>query len=124
MYNEEVASGQAYEGRADLGNTETGDGKRFKGRGLIQLTGRANYQAYGEYKGQDFTTEDNMKRVATDPNLATDVAGWFWTESKSLNQLADIDDVNSITYKINGGYNGLAERKAHLARAKFFLRTP
>ena len=119
-YAEEIASGEAYEGRADLGNTQPGDGRRFKGRGLIQLTGRANYQAYGEAIGIDLLEGDNGRRVATDPNLAVDVACWFW-ETRGLNALADRDDVRAITRRINGGLNGLADRAQQLARGKFFL---
>jgi putative chitinase len=120
-YEEELASGEAYEGRADLGNTEPGDGPRFKGRGLIQLTGRANYAAYGAARGDDFTEGDAPSRIARNPELAADVAGWFWT-LKKLNPLADADNVRAVTRRINGGYNGLADRIEYLARAKFFLR--
>jgi putative chitinase len=119
-YSEEIASGEAYEGRADLGNTQPGDGKRFKGRGLIQLTGRSNYKRYGNARGRDFTTDETARLLATDPDLAVDVSCWFWVKYK-LNALADADDVMAITKKINGGYNGLPDRKAKLARAKFFL---
>ena len=117
-YSEEGASGAAYEGRADLGNTQAGDGKLFKGRGLIQITGRANYKAYGDARGQDYVT--NPTRLATDPAVAVDSAFWFWNTS-NLNSLADADNVNAITLKINGGYNGLADRQAKLARAKCLL---
>lgn len=119
-YSEEIADGSQYEGRADLGNTEPGDGKRFKGRGLIQLTGRNNYKAYGEYKKQDFLTEPNNRLIATDAYLAVDVACWFWFRH-NLNQLADSDNVKAITKIINGGYNGLEDRKHRVRRAKFLL---
>ena len=119
-YSEEIASGAAYEGRADLGNTHPGDGVRFKGRGLIQLTGRANYTKYGQDRKRDFTTGANPKLIATDPILAVDVAVWFWTKH-GLNALADRDDVIAVTQAINGGLNGLADRKAKLLRAKCFL---
>lgn len=123
-YAEELASGAAYEGRKDdLGNTEKGDGVRFKGRGLIQITGRANYKAYGDSIGQDLTTGGNWTRLATDPFLAVDCAGWFW-ESRKLNELADQDDIEKITKVINGGRNGIDDRKAYLARAKWFLVYP
>ena len=113
-----MASGEAYEGK--LGNNQPGDGPRFKGRGLIQLTGRDNYNAYGKAKGIDYTTQAAAKLLATNPVVAVDVACWFWT-LLSLNALADKDDVTEITKKINGGFNGLEKRKAFLARAKFFL---
>ena len=119
-YSEEIASGSAYEGRVDLGNTQPGDGVRFKGRGLIQLTGRANYTKYGKARNRDFTTGDHPKLIASDPVLAVDVASWFWTQH-GLNALADKDDVTAVTQVINGGLNGLADRKAKLIRAKFFL---
>jgi putative chitinase len=119
-YTEEIASGAAYEGRADLGNTEPGDGVRFKGRGLIQLTGRANYQAYGDAVGRDLCGDGRWTAVAEDPALCVDVAGWFWSR-RGLNLLADEDNVHRITRRINGGLNGLEDRQAKLARAKFFL---
>lgn len=119
-YCEELASGDAYEGRLDLGNREPGDGRRFKGRGLIQLTGRANYQAYSDARGADFVTGANPHRIASEPALAADVAVWFWTV-KRLNRLADRDDLRGITRRINGGFNGLADRCRRLARAKWFL---
>ena len=119
-YSGELADGSAYEGRIDLGNTQPGDGPRFKGRGLIQLTGRANYIAYGNARNQDFVTGNNYLLIATDPNLAVDVACWYWT-THGLNALADADDLNGITLKINGGYNGLGDRAAHLQRAKCLL---
>lgn len=122
-YNEEIASGTAYEDRKDLGNTQKGDGARFKGRGLIQLTGRSNYLAYGKSIGRDLTVDGNWNLVATDPELAVDVAGWFW-ETRGLNAWADADKVEKITRIINGGLNGLADRKAYLARSKWFLVYP
>jgi len=118
VYAEELASGDAYEGRTDLGNTQPGDGRRFKGRGLIQLTGRANYTAYGKAIGKDLTAHPEL--VATDPVLAVDAACWFW-ETRKINALADADNVEAITRRINGGLNGFEDRKAYLRRAKFFL---
>ena len=119
-YAEELASGEAYEGRKDLGNTEPGDGPRFKGRGLIQLTGRTNYLKYGQAIGKDLVTNDHWKLVAEEPELAVDVACWYW-DTHHLNQSADEDDITTITRRINGGLNGLDSRKALLTRAKFFL---
>ena len=121
-YCEEIASGDAYEGRKDLGNTKPGDGRRFKGRGLIQLTGRANYAAYSKARGIDYTTDEGAKLVAEDPETAVDVACWFWT-THNLNALADQDDITTITKRINGGLNGFEDRKAKLARAEFFIKT-
>lgn len=119
-YVEELADGSAYEGRRDLGNTEPGDGPRFKGRGLIQLTGRANYTRYGRAVGQDLVTGDNPKRVAQDLTLAADVAGWFWAVNQ-LNAPAGADDLRAVTKRINGGFNGLADRQARLDRAKWLF---
>lgn len=122
VYSEELASGEAYEGRVkNLGNTQKGDGKRFKGRGLIQLTGRTNYKAYGDDIGVDLTVDGAWTRVATDPTLAVGAAGWFWA-TKGLNDVADSDDVYKITRIINGGTNGLEDRMQFLQRARFFLR--
>lgn len=117
-YAEEIADGSAYEGRADLGNTRAGDGKRFKGRGLIQLTGRANYTEYSKDSGVDYVA--NPKKVATDRYVAVDVACWFWNKKK-LNTFADRDDVKAVTRRINGGYNGLDDRIDYLTRAKAVL---
>ena len=119
-YSEEVADGSAYEDRVDLGNTQPGDGPRFKGRGLIQLTGRGNYAAFGKARNRDFLSPPNNFAIATDPSLAVDVSCWYW-ESRELNTLADADDLNAITLKVNGGFNGLADRAAHLRRAKCLL---
>lgn len=119
-YVEELASGDAYEGRRDLGNTQPGDGARFKGRGLIQLTGRANYQKYGEAIGKDLVTNGNWRLVADDAFLAVDVACWFWS-LHGLNGFADQDDILTITKRINGGLNGLEDRRMLLTRGKFFV---
>lgn len=108
-----------YEGRRDLGNTQPGDGYRFRGRGLIQLTGRNNYSKYAAFLGRDLTTGDNPDLVGQ-PDLAVDAAGWFWN-SRQLNNYADRDDVLSITKRINGGTNGLDDRKNFLKRAKAAL---
>jgi putative chitinase len=112
-YMEEIASGQAYEGRKDLGNTQPGDGKRFKGRGPIQFTGRANYRRAGKALGLDL--EGHPEKVAT-PEVGTRVAGWFW-KTHGLNELADKGDFKLITRRINGGYNGLASRQKYYRRA-------
>lgn len=116
VYQEEIASGSAYEGRKDLGNTETGDGVKFKGRGLIQITGRKNYTSYGTYKSEDFTTSPKNKKLGELP-YCVDSAGWYWSKNLSidLNDYADKDDIIYITYRINGGFNGyLDDRKPKL----------
>ncbi|WP_421658373.1 glycoside hydrolase family 19 protein [Leptothermofonsia sp. ETS-13] len=109
---EEYASGEDYEYRDDLGNTQPGDGVRFKGRGLIQVTGRANYLECGRALGVDLIS--NPKRLA-DPDLASRSAGWYWS-TRQLNGDADRDDVRTVTRVINGGYNGLEDR-IHLLQA-------
>jgi len=110
---EELASGSAYEGRRDLGNTQPGDGVRYKGRGPIQLTGRANYRAAGRALGIDL--EGNPSR-AKDPDVAFRIAGWYWN-SRNLNTYADAGNFREVTRRINGGYNGLASREAYYRRA-------
>jgi predicted chitinase len=112
-YMEEIASGAAYEGRRDLGNTQPGDGRRYKGRGPIQLTGRANYRAAGKALGIDL--ENNPTR-ASDPDVAFRIAAWYWS-SRNLNQYADAGNFSAITYRINGGYNGAADRNRYYATA-------
>ena len=119
-YAEEIASGDAYESRRDLGNTKPGDGRRFKGRGLIQLTGRANYREFGEFVGRDLLSDEGARTVATDPHLAVLAAVWYW-DTRKINAHADKDDVYKVTRRINGGLNGLADRKKYLGRAKFFM---
>lgn len=116
-YMEELASGQAYEGRSDLGNTQPGDGKRYKGRGPIQLTGRANYRTFGRAIGIDL---ERHPEIAAIPSIGLHIALEYW-KSRGLNTLADADNVREITRKINGGWNGLADREAHLAKIKGWL---
>lgn len=118
LYAEEIASGAAYEGRSDLGNTQPGDGKRYKGRGLIQLTGRANYAAYSKDSGVDYVAKPEL--VATDPFVGVDVACWYWNK-RGISKFADQDDVKAVTKAINGGYNGLDDRIQYLVRAKGVL---
>ncbi len=116
-YMEEIASGSAYEGRKDLGNTQPGDGKRYKGRGPIQLTGRANYQKYGDLLGLDLI---NNPTIAATKEVGFRIAGQFW-KLNGLNELADQQDFKQITKRINGGYNGLDDRTKYYNRAKQVL---
>lgn len=114
LYTEEIASGAKYEGRKDLGNTQKGDGVKFKGRGLIQLTGRSNYQKYKQFCGYDVVAKPTL---LSQPTGAVRSAMWFW-QTHGLNELADADDFLTITKRINGGTNGLESRKEYLKRAK------
>lgn len=105
-YDEEIHDGSNYEGRSDLGNNQPGDGKRYKGRGYIQLTGRANYRQYGNLIGVDL---ENNPDLAKDPNIAARVAIEYW-KKRVDRTAAKNGDVRTVTYNINGGYNGLADR--------------
>lgn len=112
-YFEEIADGSAYEWRQDLGNVYAGDGMRYKGRGPIQLTGRANYRAAGAALGLDL--EGNPELVAT-PEVGFRTTCWYWT-SRSLNAYADAGNLDMVIYLINGGYNGYDERWAYYRAA-------
>lgn len=116
---EEYADGSAYEWRKDLGNVRRGDGRRYKGRGVIQLTGRANYRRYGEILGLDL---ENNPELAETPEVSVLTALEYWKQKK-LNSLADEDNVKRITKLINGGYNGLNDRINKLRRAKKAIAT-
>jgi putative chitinase len=123
QYMEEIASGAAYEGRADLGNTQPGDGVRFKGSGPIQLTGRANFRNFTQWaQSQGHTNLDfeaHPELVRQDPKWGFLAASWYWVVARpNLNSQADADDLNAVTRSINGGTNGLADRRARLARCK------
>jgi predicted chitinase len=99
-----------------LGNTEAGDGRRFKGRGPIQITGRANYHRFGTLLGTDLVSQPER---AAEPDLGFRIAALFWSK-KGLNALADNADPQSfreITRRINGGFNGLADRQKFFAAA-------
>ena len=108
-----TAAQTRYEGRADLGNTQPGDGSKFRGRGLIQITGRANYKACGEALGLDLIRQPELLEK---PQHACMSAAWFWA-SRGLNTLADAGQFDKITQRINGGQNGAADRQALYARA-------
>lgn len=103
-----------YEGRADLGNTELGDGFRFRGRGLIQITGRANYVAASTALGYDFLSDPD---AMAEPQWAAESAAWWW-QQHGLNELADAGNFVGITRRINGGLNGYTDRLARWERAK------
>jgi putative chitinase len=100
---EEFASGEAYEGSADLGNVKRGDGPRYKGRGLLQLTGRANYKRLGDKLR--IPLEEEPARAA-EPLLSLTIACEYWTDRK-INPSCDADDLITVTRKVNGGLRGL-----------------
>jgi len=116
-----TAAQRRYEPESDLatrlGNTERGDGLRFKGRGPIQLTGRANYDRFGRVLGIDL---GGAPERAAEPEVAFRIAALYWA-NRGLNELADAQDFREITRRINGGFNGLAERERYFERAKAVL---
>jgi predicted chitinase len=97
-----------------LGNTQPGDGFRYRGRGPIQITGRANYKKYGDLLGVDLVGNPDL---AAQPEYAFQTAGLFW-KMRGLNELADVQDFTTITKRINGGLTGLAERERYYETAK------
>lgn len=119
----EYASGKEYEGRTDLGNTHAGDGVKFKGRAVLQLTGEENYAKAGADLGLDLLGNPHL---AEEFPAAARISGWFW-KTHGINRFADADDVFRVSARINGinrktkQPNGLAERKAWLAKAKRLL---
>jgi putative chitinase len=129
-YTQELASGRDYEGRKDLGNIYAGDGVRYKGRGLIQLTGRANYEKMSKKVGKDLV---NNPQLVEEPDLAVEVSTIFWRDrvrnGLNLNEWADKlnlkepissnenwDVHTNITKAINGGTNGINDRASRLER--------
>jgi putative chitinase len=116
-YLHEIASGEAYENRKDLGNTVPGYGVKYKGRGVIQLTGYYNYAALTKDFGHDFVSHpEDLEQ----PYWAIWSAGWYWN-SRNLNAYADIDDLITLTRKINGGLNGFNGRMDWLKKCKEVL---
>lgn len=98
-----------YEGRRDLGNVHAGDGYRYRGRGWIQLTGRYNYRKYGQLLGVDLESQPDL---AATPEYAARLAAAYW-QQRGLSGLADAGNFREITRRINGGYNGLADRERY-----------
>lgn len=112
------AAGAQYEGRRSLGNTARGDGVRFKGRGPIQLTGRSNYRAAGKALGEPLETRPAL---AEEMDVGFRVAAWYWT-TRDLNALADKGDIDAVSRKVNGGDNGLEDRRKRYVRALEILQ--
>lgn len=115
--NPEAIANSVYAGRLGNGAEETGDGWRYRGRGLIQTTGRANYRATGQALGADL---EQVPQLLEQPVYAALSAAWFWQEH-GLNELADAGQFQAITKRINGGLHGLAERVALWEVAKRVL---
>lgn len=120
-YMEEIwgptAAQKGYEGRKDLGNTQPGDGPRFKGHGPIQVTGRGNHRTFGRKIGIDLEQHPELAAI---PSIGLHIALEYWKDRK-LNALADADDVDTITLRINGGLTGISDRRKHLAALKAWL---
>lgn len=110
-YTEEIASGKAYEKRTDIGNTpvDDGDGPKYKGRGLIQITGRANYETIGRAMALDIINHPEI--LSTPSNAVLSACTWWSLRGAKLNPLADAGNVEKVTKIINGGLNGYVERK-------------
>lgn len=121
-----------------LGNTQLGDGSRFRGRGLIHLTGRNSYQAYERFRNANFSKDPNFLLLSTDPSAAADSAGYFWTSKvmvspntgalrsgMNIHRRADVgmgdDNVLAITTPVNGGRAGLPERQEFFRYVYFIL---
>lgn len=131
-YTRELASGEAYEGRIDLGNTQKGDGVKFKGRGLIQVTGRDNYKRCSLYLFGDERLLEHPE-LLENPVEAMRSAIWFW-QVNSLNQICDEEDYRHtwkgkpltkfewLTKRINGGLTGIKQRLEFYNRAKQVLK--
>lgn len=119
---EEIADGSAYEGRRDLGNTQQGDGRRFKGRGPIQVTGRHNYGKLSEWAHSKGIVDSPTKFV-DEPHLLSQPefgflgAVWYWTVARDMNSFADNRDLIGATRAVNGGQNGIDDRRVFYYRA-------
>jgi len=107
----EKIANKVYSGR--MGNTEDGDGAKYIGRGLIQLTGKDNYKAFGEAIGEDLVANPQL---VEEPRYAALSAGWFWNK-RGLNALADSMDITTLTIRINGGKIGIDDRIAKINKA-------
>jgi putative chitinase len=112
-HNPEMIANKVYGGRMGNGVEESGDGWKYHGRGLIQLTGKENYANCGSGIGVDLLSNPNLLNT---PEYAALSAGWFWNK-KGLNALADAGDFETMTKRINGGTLGLEDRKAKIAKA-------
>jgi len=109
-------------GRKNLGNTQPGDGWKFRGRGLIQVTGRSNYTTCSQalYGDQNILLDE--PDILSEPDGAIRSACWFWN-SRNINAPADREDIDTVTRLINGGTNGMEDRRARYTRARQVLRS-
>lgn len=113
----EKIANRVYANRLGNGNEASGDGWRYRGRGVLQNTGKANYQTLSDKMGIDLVNNPELLQL---PTNAVAAAVLFWDEKK-LNTLADKDDITGITKKVNGGTNGIAHRTALLVKCKEVL---
>lgn len=119
-YDEQRIAERAYGGRMGNGAEGSGDGYRYRGRGIIQLTGRDNYQRAGDAIGLDFVAQPELLEQ---PDWAASSAGWFWA-TNGCSALADAGDFLAITKRINGGTNGQADREGWLAKVRAIVPAP
>jgi putative chitinase len=110
----ERIANKVYANRMGNGDEASGDGWKYRGRGLIQLTGKANYEAFSQAVGQDFVSNPDL--VAT-PEWALSSACWYW-KNRNINRFADTDDIHMVTKSVNGGFNGLDHRQHFLEEFK------
>jgi putative chitinase len=113
-YMRELYSGSSYEFRADLGNTQSGDGSTFRGGGLLMLTGRANWTHCATSLGLPLVENPDLM---LQPDVAARTGAWFW-KTAGLNELADQDRFGAVTHRLNGGYNDIDKRLAFFYRAR------
>lgn len=113
--NPQATANHVYASRLGNGPEASGDGWKYRGRGLIQLTGRDEYAAYGKYK--QLPTESHPEMLEL-PQYAADSAGWFWAEYKGCNTVADLGSLAMVTRKVNGGLTDWAARQAFFRRAR------
>jgi putative chitinase len=111
--NPEKIANKVYADRMGNGDEASGDGFKYRGRGLIQLTGKDNYRACGDALGVDLVENPDL---VSSPQYAALSAGWFWDKNK-LNQFADANDMTTLTKRINGGTHGLDDRVARTQHA-------
>lgn len=116
-YMEEIADGSAYEGRRDLGNVQQGDGRRYKGHGPIQITGRWNHARCGAALNLPLLDQPTLICL---PEHGTRSAAWYWND-RALSPLADVGDFREITRRINGGFNGWKSRVEYWERNRRIL---